>query len=234
MKQKPKQNKLKTRYQEPEPLRHQPLPRLRFTPTAWAKLRYLCHKGDTEIGGFGISAADDLLLIEEFALIQQRASEVIVAFEDDAVAEFFDQQVDEGKKPAQFARVWLHTHPGNCPNPSAVDEETFARVFGGCDWAVMFILARGGRSYCRLRCNVGPGLSQLIHVEVDYDQPFCAADFVAWDAEYEANVNQVPWDLGMAATEADWLGDEELWRDAELTEDAESLLDQFAYEEVIR
>ena len=37
------------------------------------------------------------------------------------------------------------------------DEETFARVFGRTDWAVMFILARQGQSYARLRFHVGPG-----------------------------------------------------------------------------
>ena len=47
--------------------------------------------------------------------------------------------------------------PDDCPSPSSVDEETFARVFGGCDWAVMFILARGGATYARLRFNTGPG-----------------------------------------------------------------------------
>ena len=34
-------------------------PTLRFTPDAWAKLLFFCHYGDTEIGGFGVSAADD-------------------------------------------------------------------------------------------------------------------------------------------------------------------------------
>src|SRR5947209_14095353 len=46
----------------------------------------------------------------------------------------------------QFARLFMHTHPGNSPQPSATDEETFARVFGRCDWAVMFILARDRKS----------------------------------------------------------------------------------------
>ena len=59
-----------------------------------------------------------------------------VAFEDEAVADFFDQQVDRGLRPAQFARIWVHTHPGGWPEPSLTDEETFQKVFGRTDWAV--------------------------------------------------------------------------------------------------
>ena len=42
--------------------------------------------------------------------------------------------VDAGVPPGRFARVWLHTHPGASVEPSHVDEETFGRGFGGCDW----------------------------------------------------------------------------------------------------
>src|SRR5262245_8509285 len=41
---------------------------LRFSPTAWAKLVFLRDTGDSEIGGFGISRADDLLLVEDLSL----------------------------------------------------------------------------------------------------------------------------------------------------------------------
>ncbi len=39
-------------------------PTLRFTPLAWAKLLFLRDRGPTEVGGFGLSAADDLCSIE--------------------------------------------------------------------------------------------------------------------------------------------------------------------------
>ena len=32
---------------------------LRLSPTAWAKLLFLRDLGDTEVGGFGIAAADE-------------------------------------------------------------------------------------------------------------------------------------------------------------------------------
>ena len=84
-----------------------------------------------------------------------------VAFDDEAVADFFDHQVDAGRKPEQFARIWLHSHPGDSPQPSTVDEETFERVFGRCQWAVMFVVGRSGKTYARLRFSVGPGARGL-------------------------------------------------------------------------
>ena len=70
------------------------------------------------------------------------------------------------------------------------DEETFARVFGRTDWAVMFILARGGQSYARLRFHVGPGGDVDLPVHVDYSRPFPASNHAAWQEEYLANVQR--------------------------------------------
>ncbi len=159
-------------------------PRLRFSPTAWAKLLFLRDRGSTEVGGFGVTPADDLLCINDIRLVRQNCTAVSVAFDDTAVAEFFDDQVDAGHRPAQFARVWIHTHPGEAAQPSQVDEETFRRVFGACDWAVMFILARGGETYCRLRFRAGPGGSFEIPVQVDFEREFAGSDFQAWSQEY--------------------------------------------------
>ncbi len=167
-------------------------PTLRFTPTAWAKLVYLRDRGDTEVGGFGISSTDDPLLIEDFCLVEQSCTSVTVRFRDEAVADFFDEQVDLGLQPANFARIWVHTHPGNSAQPSWTDEMTFERVFAGPDWALMFILACGGQTYARLRFNAGPGGALAVPVEVDYSQPFPASDFEAWEQEYEALVHKEP------------------------------------------
>src|SRR3954470_13450757 len=69
---------------------------LRFSPTAWARLLFLRDAGDTEIGAFGISAPDDLLLVEDMQLVRQTCTWVHVEFDDEAVANFFDDQVDAG------------------------------------------------------------------------------------------------------------------------------------------
>ena len=58
--------------------------------------------------------------------------------------------MEQGHHPEQFARLWIHTHPGSSPHPSGPDEDTFERVFGKCHWAVMFIMARTGQTYARL------------------------------------------------------------------------------------
>ena len=184
----------KQRRQNPKTCRK---PVLRYTPWAWAKLVYLRDLGNTEIGGFGITPADDLLLVEDVVLVPQRCSAITVVFDDDAVADYFDQQIDLGRKPEQFARVWVHSHPGSSARPSQTDEATFRRVFGRCDWAVMAILARGGQTYARLRFSTGPGASLAIGNRVDYRRPFAASDFDQWAAEYEACVQpEAP---------ADWL-----------------------------
>jgi proteasome lid subunit RPN8/RPN11 len=190
-----KKNKLKLPIQKNplrwrQPVRRQPEgPVLRFSPTAWAKLQFFCHAGETEIGGFGVANdSKHLLCIDDFVTVRQATSPVSVVFDDLSVADYFEQQVDMGHKPEQFARVWLHTHPGDCPYPSGTDEETFARVFGNCDWAVMFILAKGGQTYCRLRFNTGPGGQLEIPVQVDYRGSFAGSDHEGWGAEFELNV----------------------------------------------
>ena len=165
-------------------------PKLRFSPYAWAKLLFLRDAGDTEIGGFGITPSDDLLLVEDLCLVEQQCSPVSVSFDDEAVADFFEQQVDQGRHPRQFARIWVHTHPCDCPRPSGTDEETFARCFGRADWAVMFILAHGGQTFTRLRFNVGPGGDLEIPSEVDFSQPFAAASQDAWEQEYQERVTE--------------------------------------------
>ncbi len=167
-------------------------PTLRFGPSAWAKLIFLRDRGDTEVGGFGVSPSDDPLRIEDFHLVEQSCTSVSVRFDDQAVADYFDRQVDRGLQPSNFARVWVHSHPGTSAQPSWTDEETFDRVFGATDWAVMFILARRGQTYARLRFNAGPGGALVVPVAVDYSWPFPASDFEAWDREYEACLHKEP------------------------------------------
>ncbi len=102
--------------------RHQPsVPSLRFSPTAWAKLLFLRDLGDTEVGGFGVASAEDLLLVEDVKLVRQTCTGASVAFDDASVADFFGEQVDRGVKPERFGRIWVHTHPGNWADPSTID-----------------------------------------------------------------------------------------------------------------
>jgi hypothetical protein len=198
-----------------EPPRPKHHPRLTFAPLAWLKLLFFCHAGPSEVGGFGVAAVDDLLHVEDFITVRQEATSLGVRFVDDAVADYFDRCVDAGLQPQRFSRVWCHTHPGDSPHPSLTDEDTFARCFGPCDWAVMFILSRTGRTYARLAFNVGPGGQMLVPTSVDWPswpahQPRLeAARLGRWQEEYRAHVRILPDPfvsllLDQPGREADW------------------------------
>jgi hypothetical protein len=188
---------------------------LTFSPRAWLKLLFFLHAGDTEVGGFGVTAAPglglepgaedgDLLYVEDFVTVRQRVSVASVAFDDEAVADHFERCAEEGIPPARCGRIWLHTHPGESPQPSSTDEETFERVFGGCDWAVMFIIGRTGQTYARLAFPAGatrPGVAVLLPVSVDWERwPECVAQrdtpmsalCDAWMGEYLTNIHAEP------------------------------------------
>ncbi len=139
--------------------------------------------GPSEVGGFGISSPEDLLCVEELALIPQRCTEVTVKFDDLAVAEYFEDQADRGRRPEEFGRIWIHTHPGNSAQPSEVDVETFGRCFGRCDWGVMCILAQGGDCHAELHWRTGNARLPL-RVEIDYARPFAGTEIPEWEMEY--------------------------------------------------
>jgi proteasome lid subunit RPN8/RPN11 len=168
-------------------------------------------QGPTEVGAFGLAPADDLLYVEELRLVGQQCTAVSVCFDDTAIAEFFDEQVERGRTPEQFARIWIHTHPGGCPLPSQVDEETFARVFGRCDWSVMFILAKEGQTYCRLQFSQGPGAAFEIPASVDFKREFPQSDREAWSAEFDATVIPEPFRPARPDTRRLFLEDAELF-----------------------
>ena len=182
-----------------EPSRRQP--GLIFNPLAWLKLAHFCHAGNTEIAGFAITAKDDLLYVEDFVTVRQHTSPVTVSLDDQAVADFLDRCVDAGLPPQRVLRIWLHTHPGSSAQPSGTDEDTFARVFGSCDWAVMFILSRSGETFARLSFHVGPGAAMQLPVSVDWaawpsivkDPLFSMAIcFAEWQIEFATNIQPIP------------------------------------------
>ena len=206
-----------------KPIRLQLKAQLRFSPTAWAKLIFMRDCSDNEVGAFAITNPDDLLFVEDIVIVKQTVSVVTVAFDDLAVADFFEQQVDLGRKPEQFARIWVHTHPGASPSPSGTDEETFARVFGNCDWSVMCIVAQGGKTFARLRFKAGPGGDMNTPVCVDYSHQFPAADFKAWKTEYKQNVKEERFMTPLKQQTADL---EMLGADSSLPEDVWEQLEQ--------
>lgn len=142
--------------------------RLTLQPEAFLKLMYCCHAAETEIAGFGVSTDRDPLTIERFELIRQTASAVTVEFDDEAVADFFDEMASTQVSPARCGRLWIHTHPGASASPSGTDERTFNRAFSACDWAAMIIVSREEETFCRLRFSAGPGGEMLLPVVFDW------------------------------------------------------------------
>jgi proteasome lid subunit RPN8/RPN11 len=154
--------------------------KLRFSPTAWAKIRFLLGQAKTEIGGMGISLEDDLTYVDDIFIPKQKCTSVTVEFDDDSIADFTDDMIDLGYKPNQFLRIWIHTHPGMKTSPSAMDEDTFKRAFGNCDWAAMVIVSDVDEPYCRFQVNDGPLEGTfVVPVEVDFD----SYDFEASNSE---------------------------------------------------
>lgn len=139
-----------------------------LSPLAYLELSFYCHHAETEVAAMAISSADDPLYIDRIALVKQRASACYVELDDDAVADHIQACAEQGIAPARCGRIWMHTHPGNSATPSATDEQTFARAFGGCDWSIMFILARGGAIYARLQLASLPGLRIELAVKIDW------------------------------------------------------------------
>jgi len=181
---------------------------LRFSPAAWLKWQFLAHAGPTEVAGFGLSSAHDPLYVEDILVLRQRASMASVEFYDAAVADLFDQMTDAGVNPARYGRTWLHTHPGASATPSSVDEETFARVFGHCDWSVMAILSRTSQTYARIQFQAGPGASMELPITVDWPawprlliMPTAVLDQLAasWRSEYETLVEPITFPMPMVA-----------------------------------
>src|SRR3954462_15153578 len=70
--------------------------RLTFSPKAWLKLLCFLHAGDFEVGGFGVSACGDPLYVEDFVTVAQAVTMVSVAFDDEAVADYFEDCAAKG------------------------------------------------------------------------------------------------------------------------------------------
>jgi flagellar biosynthesis/type III secretory pathway ATPase len=52
----------------------------------------------------------------------------------------------------------------------------------------MMIIARNDATYARLQYHIGPHGGWTIPVKIDFNQPFPASDFEAWNGEYLSNV----------------------------------------------
>lgn len=178
-----------TKAKDKEPDYEIPAPKITFTPYSWAKILFLRNCSDCEVGAFGIAEGENPLHITDVYIPKQEVTACTVEFADEGIADYFDEMVDRGLKPENFARIWIHTHPGMDPDPSTVDEATFYRAFGKCDWAVMFVIG-DTKTYARLQFNTGPKGSQQIPVSVLYTGEFKASSHEEWKKEYDTKVTE--------------------------------------------
>jgi hypothetical protein len=176
-----------------------------FTRYAWKKITHLNSLSTAEVGAFGISDANNLFLVEDIAVIKQEVTGASVSFDDEAIADYFLDQVELGRKPEQFARIWIHTHPSwftqinhrisrggigkVVPLPSALDETTFEQAFGKCNWAIMFIYGSGSSGYARLSLRKRKRQIILSVTQGNGKIP-TEADMKEWEQEFEQNVTE--------------------------------------------
>jgi len=163
---------------------------LRFTPYAWAKLLYMRDRGDTEVAGYGVTGTEDPLLVTDFVLVKQKCTTVTFDLDPEDGVEHAERMMDKGIPPWACMNILIHTHPGDSPSPSGVDEKNFKSAFSHPNWAIMFIIAEGGSCYCRMKVNVGPGSINELKVAVDWSTPFCGSDPNGWEDEYKAKVSK--------------------------------------------
>jgi hypothetical protein len=177
-----------------------------FSPSAWQKYMILRDKGKTEISAMGVCFdPDHPLRINDLFVPHQTCSGAYTEFDDDALSDAFElygpkpdpNDGDEliGMHPYQFSRIWLHTHPGSSASPSGTDHTTFKEEFGPPEWAVMFILARGGQTHCELKVRDSSGLVTA-HVEyksnewVNWNLPSGPVDLDQMDDIYKERVKE--------------------------------------------
>jgi len=163
-------------------------PKLNFTPDTWCQLNYMCKRASTEIGCFAITHPDDRLFVTDLWFPKQECTAATVEFDDESIAEEIDRLSDTHPMDECF-RIWIHTHPGDSPNPSGTDEETFSKVLGHFDWAVMAILAKGGKSYARIKHDAPAGITEG---KIEYTIPMgmYTDGYEEWDQILEDKVSK--------------------------------------------
>lgn len=164
---------------------------LRFSAYAYAKLLWMRNRGSTEVAGYCITGTEDPLLVTDFALIKQKCTSVSFDMDPEDLADFGERMVDAGLASWQCLNILAHSHPANCPQPSPTDENNFRNAFSHPHWAVMFIIANGGATYCRLKVNIGPGIIKELPIEIDWSEPFQGSNKEEWEKEYKDKVTEI-------------------------------------------
>ena len=140
------------------------------------------------------------LYIDDFVLVQQSCNSSYMEFDDLGIANFMEDMADLGYSPAQYARIWIHTHPEMAATPSQTDETTFAEKFSDSDWAVMAIISKTNDTYARYKVNSHISMCERIPWVVDWESApelLRKTDMTAlikqWDDELFSKVQEKVW-----------------------------------------
>ena len=159
---------LKAQRKERAKMAYKRQPELVVDGSVWSHMKYMVQTCSGEMTGFGVGTKDDPLHVIAFKVLKQRCSAASCEFDDAAVAEYWAEQHKLGRSPREFARVWVHSHPGNMLEPSGTDWENMRNTFGKCDWAVMLILSKDGGHKAWVQFG-GEGPNGVIEADVRVD-----------------------------------------------------------------
>lgn len=129
-------------------------PRLVFSFEAVTQLRWFLQRTPNEVACWGVcDDPENPLRITRLAFPEQSNSTAYVEMDDISNVKLLARHASEGLQPFQCQRIWIHTHPGSSASPSGTDHSTLDRISENAPWFVMFIMAKGGQTTCKLRCH---------------------------------------------------------------------------------
>lgn len=152
---------------------------LRLTPLANAKLEWFLAQSSNEMSAMGITREGDLSLVEDFKLFSQKVTGASV--ESEGIVDFLDKMVKQGIEAQRCMRVWMHTHPGFEPNPSATDLEECSELFQWQPYGFMMIASsKGIKNWLYIK-----EFNMCFETDVLIDNKEGMAE---WEKEYKDNV----------------------------------------------
>lgn len=162
---------------------------LRISPAAFQKVAYFTKK-TVEVGGFAITSPEDPALIIDFVVLKQTSSVASFDFDKDGMQDYLNEMVDRGISPNNCFRIYIHTHPGNSPQPSSVDDEQFDELMENYPWFCMVIFAKDLSTYARVKMTQGCGIEAELDLEIDWDVPCEPVDFGDLDLIFDEMVSE--------------------------------------------
>ena len=114
-----------------------------------------------------------------------------VELDDEALANYVEDQVELGRHPSECLRIWIHTHPGTGIEPSGTDWDMFKSKFTDCDWSLMAIMGSDGETSGGHLWVTYPetGFITLPKIEIDWSVSLEEADPSDWQKELDEKVS---------------------------------------------